>query len=196
VGQPPPGGNDVADGGGLDDQQPGVVGDPVGVVRGPLAGVEALPDLGVEQLRDGGDLAGELPPAGQRGQCPELGIVVRAGLAGHHGLSAPAKGSKIGIGMASASPSPSRLPAGGASFSHGWALSWDAGASAPPWSGPRPAGCGGPASPGSRRQADARARLAGGHADGRHRVGVREGRRTGSSLLRIGSFREKLLSSL
>ena len=42
-------------------------------------------------------------------------------------MSASAKGSKIGIGITSASPSPSGFPAGAASFSPGWALPWDAG---------------------------------------------------------------------
>jgi len=36
MGQPPPGGDDVTDGRGLHDQQPGVVGDPVIVIGGAL----------------------------------------------------------------------------------------------------------------------------------------------------------------
>ena len=72
VGQPPPGGDDVADRRGLHDQQPGVVGDPVIVVGGPLVRLQVLPDPAVQQLGNRGHLARELPPARQRGQRREL----------------------------------------------------------------------------------------------------------------------------
>jgi hypothetical protein len=99
VSQPPPGSDDVADRRGLHDQQPGMMGDPVIVVGGPLARVQTLPDLAVEQLWDCGHLAGELAPARQRSQRPQPRIAVRSGRRIHHGRPASANGSKIGIGM-------------------------------------------------------------------------------------------------
>src|ERR1022692_1822925 len=97
-----------------------MVGDPVIVVGGPLVRIQALPDLVVEQLRDRGHLAGELVPARQGSQRPEPGIAVRSGRRIHHGLSASANGSKIGIGMTSASGASCSAAGSARSPGSGW----------------------------------------------------------------------------
>ena len=103
MGQAPAGGDDVTDRRGLHDEQPGVVGDPVIVVGGSLVRLQALPDLPVQQLGNSGHLCDELPPARQRDHRLQLRVFAVLRLGGHHGLSASANGSKIGIGITFAS---------------------------------------------------------------------------------------------
>ena len=103
--QPAAGVDDLADHGGLDHQQPGVVVDAVIVVAGAFARFQARPDRLGQQVRHRGHLGDEAAPARQGGQLQMLvltgGIAgrPRACGAGHHRLSASANGSKIGIGI-------------------------------------------------------------------------------------------------
>src|SRR6516162_1505503 len=96
---------DLADRGGLDHQQPGVVVDAVIVVAGAFAGLQARPDRLGQQVRHRGHLADEPAPARQGGQLQMLVLTgriagrPRTGSAGHHRLSASAHGSKIAIGI-------------------------------------------------------------------------------------------------
>ncbi len=60
----------TAGGGRGDGQQPGVVGEPGLVAGEPPVVVQELPGWLGQQVRDGGPLGDELPPAAQRGQLP------------------------------------------------------------------------------------------------------------------------------
>jgi hypothetical protein len=70
--QPAAGGDDLADRGGLDHQQPGVVIDAVIVVAGAFAGLQACPDRLGQQVRHRGHLGDEAAPARQGGQLQML----------------------------------------------------------------------------------------------------------------------------
>ena len=118
--QPAAGADDLADHRGLDHQQPGVVVDAVIVVAGAFARLQARPDRLGQQVRHRGHLGDEAAPARQGGQLQMLMLAGEitgrpgAGRAGHHGLSASANGSKIGIGITFASgASCSACPAAG-----------------------------------------------------------------------------------
>src|ERR1035441_3223181 len=86
--------------------------DAVVVVGHALVSVQVRPDGLGQELRHRGQVGDELPPAVQRGQLQApvivplllliLGVRAGRGPAGHHGLSASANGSKIGIGMTGA----------------------------------------------------------------------------------------------
>jgi hypothetical protein len=70
-------GDDLADDRGRDDQEPGVVVEP-GLVIGQPPGAAELAPLGVgQQVRRGRLLIDEPPPAGQDGELPVPGLIVR-----------------------------------------------------------------------------------------------------------------------
>ena len=81
--QPAAGVDDLADRGGLDHQQPGVVVDAVIVVAGAFAGFQARPDRLGQQVRHRGHLGDEAAPARQGGQLQML--VLTGGITGRPG---------------------------------------------------------------------------------------------------------------